>query len=217
LDLESFESLPPNTKILIVVAPHNPTGHSPSVGEWEALCGFCERQGLALVVDCVFGAYALHGGLPRHIQECASKIPVFWLDGLSKAAGEPQAKLAWIRAQAERPVLDALEYILDASLSVSAHAQESAPRLLAEAPRFQEELLRVLRENQRKIVADWGHLGLAPLAQGGWYQPVRLDHTDLTDEEWTLDLLEKRRILVQPGFLYDFSGEWVVFSLLNSL
>jgi aspartate/methionine/tyrosine aminotransferase len=52
-------------------------------------------------------------------------------------------------------------------------------------------------------------------AEGGWYATVRVPRTH-TEEEWTLDLLERANVLVQPGFFYDFEAEaFLVLSLLT--
>src|SRR5262249_17763647 len=51
--------------------------------------------------------------------------------------------------------------------------------------------------------------------EGGWYatiQPPRVR----TAEEWTLELLAQRDVLVQPGYFYDFDEEsLLVLSLLT--
>lgn len=57
LDTDSLLSAPANAKILLLVCPHNPTGHSVSRTEWNEVVRFCEERNLVLVVDEVFGDY----------------------------------------------------------------------------------------------------------------------------------------------------------------
>lgn len=57
LDTDSLLSAPSNAKILLLVCPHNPTGHSVSLPEWNEVVRFCEERNLVLVVDEVFGDY----------------------------------------------------------------------------------------------------------------------------------------------------------------
>ena len=57
LDTDSLLSAPANAKILLLVCPHNPTGHSVSLPEWKEVVRFCEERNLVLVVDEVFGDY----------------------------------------------------------------------------------------------------------------------------------------------------------------
>ena len=53
-----------------------------------------------------------------------------------------------------------------------------------------------------------------PQVQGGWYAALHFDGEE--DEALTLRLLEEKKILVQPGFLFDFDEDgWSVISLLS--
>ena len=57
LDSDSLLAAPENAKILLLVLPHNPTGHCVSREEWNAAVRFCEENDMILVVDEVFGDY----------------------------------------------------------------------------------------------------------------------------------------------------------------
>lgn len=57
LDSDSLLAAPEKAKILLLVSPHNPTGHCVSREEWNAAVRFCEENDMILVVDEVFGDY----------------------------------------------------------------------------------------------------------------------------------------------------------------
>lgn len=57
LDSDSLLAAPERAKILLLVSPHNPTGHCVSREEWNAAVRFCEENDMILVVDEVFGDY----------------------------------------------------------------------------------------------------------------------------------------------------------------
>jgi hypothetical protein len=57
LDSDSLLAAPEKAKILLLVSPHNPTGHCISREEWNEAVRFCEENNLILVVDEVFGDY----------------------------------------------------------------------------------------------------------------------------------------------------------------
>ena len=57
LDTDSLLAAPEKAKILLLVSPHNPTGHCVSREEWNAAVRFCEENDMILVVDEVFGDY----------------------------------------------------------------------------------------------------------------------------------------------------------------
>lgn len=65
LDSDSLLAAPEKAKILLLVSPHNPTGHCVSREEWNASVRFCEENNLILVVDEVFGDYALTDKVKR--------------------------------------------------------------------------------------------------------------------------------------------------------
>ncbi len=242
LDSDSLLAAPEHAKILLLVSPHNPTGHCVSREEWKAAVRFCEENNMILVVDEVFGDYAfspevrrswefLMGGEPEpvnffdagggdfiNLPEDGPKCPIFWLNGLSKAVGSPQLKLGWMAFYAPREKFEgiraALEFVEDAYLSVSAPAQALGISLLPKAAAYESRV-------RERLLTNWQTLREAfpskycPEVLGGWYAVVRLGEDD---EEITLRLLREKHVLVQPGFFFDFDEDgWVVMSLLQDL
>ena len=236
LDSDSLLAAPEKAKILLLVSPHNPTGHCISREEWNEAVHFCEENNLILVVDEVFGDYGFSKKVHRsweyvlgesslwdagendliNLPEDGPKCPIFWLNGLSKAVGSPQLKLGWMAFYAPREKFEeiraALEFVEDAYLSVSAPAQALGMSLLPMAATYEAQV-------RERLLANWQTLREAfpakycPEVLGGWYAVVRLGEDD---EELTLRLLQEKHVLVQPGFFFDFDEDgWVVISLLQ--
>lgn len=65
LDSDSLLAAPEKAKILLLVSPHNPTGHCVSREEWNAAVRFCEENDMILVVDEVFGDYGFSDKVKR--------------------------------------------------------------------------------------------------------------------------------------------------------
>ena len=65
LDSDSLLAAPERAKILLLVSPHNPTGHCVSREEWNEAVQFCEENNMVLVVDEVFGDYAFSDKVSR--------------------------------------------------------------------------------------------------------------------------------------------------------
>jgi len=65
LDSDSLLAAPEHAKILLLVSPHNPTGHCISREEWNEAVRFCEENNMILVVDEVFGDYAFTDKVSR--------------------------------------------------------------------------------------------------------------------------------------------------------
>ena len=219
LDTDSLLSAPEKAKILLLVSPHNPTGHCVSRTEWNEVVSFCEQHNLILVVDEVFGDYGFSDDVRRSwtfLADSKPKCPIFWLNGLSKAVGSPQLKLGWMAFYAPEeqfePIRAALEFVEDAYLSVSAPAQALGTALLKQSAAYEARV-------KERLLANWKTLREAfpskycPEVLGGWYAAIRLGDDD---EELTLRLLREKHVLVQPGFFFDFDEDgWVVVSLLQ--
>ena len=232
LDSDSLLAAPEKAKILLLVSPHNPTGHCISREEWNETVRFCEENHLILVVDEVFGDYAFTDKV-KHTWEYGSyrvgdaslqddacdngpKCPIFWLNGLSKAVGSPQLKLGWMAFYAPEeqfePIRAALEFVEDAYLSVSAPAQALGTSLLKQSAAYEARVKERLLQNWQTLREAFP-AKYCPEVLGGWYAVIRLGEDD---EELTLRLLREKHVLVQPGFFFDFDEDgWVVVSLLQ--
>jgi alanine-synthesizing transaminase len=203
--------LTPNTRAIVVVNPNNPTGSFVTPREQDAL----SSHGIPIISDEVFLPYALEGTGGSFIRE---DVLTFTLGGLSKSAGLPHFKLAWIRVSGpgKREALDALELIADNFLSVATPVQVALPDLLRIAPRIRESISQRTRANLAALHRAFDDVSSARVlpVEGGWSAVIRLPRVQ-SDEQLALDLLD-RGVVVQPGYFFDFATEGhVVVSLLT--
>ena len=211
----------PATKAVLLVSPNNPTGSYVTRRELEPLSAFCGERGIALIVDEVFADYALDAPADAVTDIAAdSRSLAFTLGGLSKTVGLPQLKLGWIVVGGEEPLraeaLRALELIADSYLSVSTPVQIAAADLLVRGSAIRDGILHRIRSNLtalRGIVARFDAVTVLT-CEGGWYAVIRVPSTR-SEEELVLELLERERVLVHPGYFFDFPHEaYVIVSLL---
>jgi len=206
------------TRAIIVVNPNNPTGSYLKKSELASLASL----GLPLVSDEVFARFPLREDQTR----CASALEqssaplVFALGGLSKLAGLPQMKVAWMAVGGEDGRVDSalarLEVVADAFLSVGTPVQLALPRLLASGRPTEEAIrLRTAANLAWLRAAVAGSPASVLDLEGGWYATLRLPATE-TEEAWVLALLEKDGVYVHPGHFFDFDREaYIVVSLLT--
>jgi alanine-synthesizing transaminase len=219
VDLASARAaVTPRTRAIIVVHPNNPTGSYLKRSELDALASL----GLPIVSDEVFARFPLREDRSR----CASVLErsaaplVFSLGGLSKLAGLPQMKLAWMAAAGEGPRVDAalarLEVVADAFLSVGTPVQLALPRLLASRGPAEEAIRLRTRANLDCVCAAVAGSAASVLdVEGGWYVTLRLPRTE-SEERWVVTLIEEDGVYVHPGHFFDFDQEaYVVVSLLT--
>ena len=144
----------------------------------------------------------------------------FRLGGLSKSAALPQVKLGWIAVDGPEPLVDdalaRLEFICDTYLSVSTPAQVAAPELIARGAGPRQQILERVRANYATLRQLCGACPTVDVlhADAGWSAVLRVAAT-ASEEEITLDLLERDGVIVYPGFFFDFPREaFLIVSLL---
>ena len=201
------------TRAIVVVHPNNPTGHWTGAREREALEALCARHGLALIVDEVFLDYSLNNGPLRESAAgsfaCgAHPVLTFVLSGLSKIAGLPQMKAAWIatlgpdRARAE--ALGRLEIVADTFLSMNAPVQLAMPSWLAGVGAMQAQIQARARGNlamlQRIAEEAPGRLQVLEV-DAGWSAVVGLPGC-VGEVDCAERLVRERGVVVHPGAFY---------------
>jgi alanine-synthesizing transaminase len=209
------------TRAVLVVSPNNPTGSILSAADREWVVDLARRRDLALISDEVFAEYAFspdrgHGTSLVGEQRALT----FVLGGLSKSAGLPQMKLAWIVVTgpdvAARDAMERLEIVADTYLSVSTPVQLAAGRLIAVGGRIREDIRARTKRNLASLRARVReHPALVLLEpEGGWSAVVRVPRVE-PEEQIVLRLLTQAHVLVHPGYFFDFEEEaFLVLSLL---
>jgi alanine-synthesizing transaminase len=220
IDFHALEAaLTTRTRAIIVVHPNNPTGHFTKPEERSRLNQLCAARQIAVIADEVFLDFSL-SAKPQTSWAANSEALTFTMSGLSKICGLPQMKVAWLVTggpeELKAQALDRLEVIADTYLSMNAPIQHAIPEFLERRPEFQQQLVSRAKGNlaelDRLLSAQKACSRLA--LEGGWYAVLRMPAI-LTDEEVTLDLLEKKGVYVHPGHFYDFPSDgYLIVSLI---
>jgi aspartate/methionine/tyrosine aminotransferase len=220
IDPEGFRrAITPKTRAIVLVHPNNPTGHFIKPWEAEALGELCREFDLSLIVDEVFLDYRFPGAeAARSFTAGLEGVPVFVVSGLSKIAGLPQMKAAWLVAtgpEAEK-ALDRLEVIADTFLSVNAPVQCALPPWLEGRRAIQAQIQERVAANLAELD---GQLSALPIVsrlevEGGWYALLRIPALE-ADERTAKELLECG-VWVHPGYFFGMADSgWLVVSLLG--
>ena len=221
IDLHALEqAITPHTRGLIVVHPNNPTGHYTKPAEIARLNQICSANKIAIIADEVFLDFTMTGvAQPSFIAN--QDTLTFTLSGISKISGLPQMKLAWLAVSGpdnlKREALARLELIADTYLSMNAPIQLAAPILLQQRTNFQRQLMAQVKTNLSELdsqLAGQSHVSRLEV-EGGWYAVLRVPATR-SDEELSIDLLDKHDVYVHPGHFYEFPGDgYLVVSLIT--
>jgi aspartate/methionine/tyrosine aminotransferase len=99
LDVERLRAaLRPSTRMIVVNAPHNPTGMLPSHAEWQALVALCSDAGIALFADEVYRylEYEEADRLPAGADTLPSGISV---GVMSKSFAMAGLRIGWLASR----------------------------------------------------------------------------------------------------------------------
>jgi aspartate/methionine/tyrosine aminotransferase len=221
MDLHGLQqAITERTRGVIVVNPNNPTGHFVKVNELAKLSELCAAREMALIADEVFLDFSLDKNTPVSLAGHGGAL-TFTMSGLSKIAGLPQMKMAWVITsgpeQLKARALERLEVIADTYLSPNAPVQLATPIFLEQRGGFQKQVMARVRKNlaelDRQVAARKSCERLE--VEGGWYAVLRVPVT-VGDEELAIQLLPERDVYVHPGHFFDFSGDgYLVVSLIT--
>ena len=207
LDLDRLESmLRPETRLVSVTYPHNPTGAMIDAATLERLVSIVERHGEArLLVDETYRELAYGDPLPV----AASLSPrALSVSSMSKTYGLPGLRVGWIACrdpELAETLLAAKEQIL---ICGSAIDEEMAARVLEARPR----ILPAIREriaNHLAIVRDW----FAAQETFEWVEPRAgvvcmprfRDGVEVDVDRFYADLLAEHGTYVGPGHWFEQS------------
>lgn len=209
-ELERLLALP-DTAVLLLCSPHNPTGRVWSAAELDRMARLCARHGVAVVSDEIHSDLAhaphLHRPWVRHagdgrwaVVTSASKsfnIPA--LTGSYGIIGDPASRDAYLRQLKDADGLSS-----PAVLSLVGHIaayREGAPWL---------DALRTYLAGNLAMVADRLRAAFPGLdwrpPQAGYLAWIDLRPLGVDDEELQRELVEVEKVAVMPGAAYGSPG-----------
>jgi alanine-synthesizing transaminase len=223
LDLAALRrQITPRTRAIVLVHPNNPTGHFTTVEQARELAAICREAGLALIVDEVFLDYPIGDETlaESHFSFAGLglDILVFVVSGISKIAGLPQMKAAWLLASGpgSDEAMHRLEVLADTYLSMNAPVQRAFPGWLAGRRHVQDQIRSRVQTNLAELDRQLSLQSLVSrlAVDGGWYVILRIPVLK-PDHDTALELLTAG-VWVHPGYFFGMppSG-WLVVSLLT--
>ena len=179
IEPESFRrAITQETRAIVLVHPNNPTGHFTKAWEAEELAAMCRERGIALIVDEVFLDYGFIGAKARSFAAGLDGVDVYAVSGLSKIAGLPQMKTAWIVATGPNAedAMARLEVIADTFLSMNAPVQGAMPAWIAGRGAIQQQIRDRVATNLAELDRQLGEVDAVRRleVEGGWYTVLRI-------------------------------------------
>ncbi|MFG3253781.1 MalY/PatB family protein [Streptomyces sp. NPDC048172] len=210
-ELERLLALP-DTTVLLLCSPHNPTGHVWTRGELERMAALCARHGVAVISDeihadlahppYVHRPWTLHGpaGGRWAVLTSASKsfnIPA--LTGSYGIIGDPESRDAYLRALKEADGLSS-PAVLGLVAHIAAYREGGA---------WLDALRTYVRGNLR-LLADRLNSAFPGLAfvppEAGYLAWIDLRPLGVADDALQRELIERERVAIMPGTAYGAPG-----------
>lgn len=210
LDLDQVASaIRPNTKLMVINYPHNPTGQILSEPEILNLVDLLRPQGIYLFADEV---YRLLG--PREtvwappiasLYECGLSLGV-----MSKAYGMAGLRVGWIACQ-DKALLKKIEQMkYYTSICNSAPSEILSLMALRVSETILERNNRILHENLillHDFMERYTHKFSWVRSQGGCVGLVKY-HRHESIDVLAHQLIEKTGVLIMPGNIFECSGNY---------
>jgi aspartate/methionine/tyrosine aminotransferase len=214
LDPDELETLVrPETKAVLICAPHNPTGYLPDRDRFDAVVDFARRRGLWLFSDEVYRGleYEPAERLPA---ACDLYEKAISLGALSKSHGLAGLRVGWI-ATRDRDVLAGVSAFKDyLTISNSAPSEYLAAIAVRNTTALIERNMSIIRNNLAVLdtffarhheILEWRR------PSAGTVVFPRLKRGEA--ERFCAEVLERTGVLLLPSTLLDHGNEHVRIGL----
>ena len=204
MDVDQLISmLRPDTRLVNITYPHNPTGTMAAPGQLERLARACKENGTYLMVDETYGDLTVGERLP-HVSEMNEYG--ICVESLSKAIGAPGIRTGWVVSRNQRLVDALIAAKEQICICGSVLDEECAYQILRRNDEIMSDIRRDIEEKfaivcgvmEHQDVLDW----VKP--QGGVVCFTRIKPEIRVDTgEFYLVLNEKYGVYVGPGHWFD--------------
>ena len=208
LDFDKLEvSLGPQTRMLVINFPHNPTGHTLTRGELDTVIRLARRHGLYLFSDEMYRLLEYDPSM-RLPPVCDLYEKGISLSGLSKSFALPGLRIGWLATQEQGLLERWLTFKDYITICSSAPGEILGVLALQNMDRILRRNLAILRENLQFAENFFGRYA----AQFSWYPPRAgsvafpewLGRVPL--EQFCQEVLDKQGVMIVPGSLFDLPG-----------
>jgi aminotransferase len=206
--VELAKLITPRSKVLMMNFPCNPTGATQSREELEKIAALCVKHDLVVLTDEIYSELTYDGG--QHVSIAAlpgMRERSVFLHGFSKAFAMTGFRVGYACAP---PVLtEAMMKVHQyAILCANTMAQDAAIEALESGDGDVAMMRKEYEARRNFIVRSLNDMGLPcfkPL--GAFYAFPDIRSTGLTSKEFSLRLLQEKKVACVPGPAFGVSGE----------
>lgn len=200
----------PRTRAIVVINPNNPTGAVYPRPTLEAIARLAERHGLVVFSDEIYDQMTYGGACSTPMASLVQDTMCATFSGLSKVYRACGFRVGWVvfsgNREGAQPYLDALDLLASLRLCSNVPGQWAVQTALGGFQSIRELVSpggRLFESRQALIdgVAASRYLTMVP-PDGAMYAFIGVNREvlpEFDDQDFALELLEKRHVLVAPG------------------
>ena len=205
------EKITPRSRVLMLNFPTNPTGGTQTREELAKIAELCVKHDLVVLSDEIYSELTYDG--VEHVSIATfpgMRERTIFLHGFSKAFAMTGFRIGYACAPA--PLTDAMMKIHQYGiLCAGTTAQDAALEALENGAPAVETMRAKYEARRNYMVRGLNDMGLACIKPlGAFYTFPNITSTGLTSREFSLGLLEKKKVAVVPGGAFGASGEGFV-------
>ena len=209
LTAEALEAkISPQSKVLMLNFPCNPTGATQTRAELERIARLCVQHDLVVLTDEIYSELTYDGA--EHVSIAAlphMRERTVFLHGFSKAFAMTGFRVGYACAP---PILtEAMMKIHQYSiLCANTMEQDAALEALESGSRDVDGMRKEYELRRNFIVRSLNDMGLETFKPlGAFYVFPNISSTGLSSRDFSLQLLEKKKVACVPGPAFGPSGE----------
>jgi aminotransferase len=205
---ELAKKITPRSKVLMMNFPCNPTGATQTREELEKIAQLCIKHNLVVLTDEIYSELTYDGATHTSIASLPGmRERTVFLHGFSKAFAMTGFRIGYACAPA--PLTEAMMRVHQyAILCANTMAQDAAIEALESGDNDVAMMRKEYEARRNFIVRSFNDLGLpcfTPL--GAFYVFPDIRSTGLTSREFSMGLLEKKKVACVSGTAFGASGE----------
>ncbi len=201
------KAITPQTKVLFLSYPNNPTGAVMKSEELLAIARIVEEYDLLVISDEIYGELTYEGGYVSFASLPGMKKRTILINGFSKAFAMTGWRIGFTAAPEE--ILAVIAKIHQyAIMCAPVMAQMAALEALKNGAEEVKRMVEQYDQRRQLIVNGLNQIGLPCLKpEGAFYVFPSIQSAGLSSGEFCAQLLQEERVAVVPGDAFGACGE----------
>lgn len=199
----------PDTRMLIINFPHNPTGCLPSHADFERIIELASARGLLLFSDEIY-RFAEHDPAARLPSACEVYERAIVLGGLSKCFGTPGLRAGWLISRDERLLRDCQELKSYTTICASAPGEILAIIALENWGALAARAIDIVQQNiagAQRFFGRYPDLFWVSYPRCGTISLAELK-ADMPVSEFAEAIVNEQGVMILPGNVMQFAGNY---------